>query len=248
MDENGLLSVCRSGVSKNWYDGEIQASVHRGVQRTVNAVSVEQYLRGVVPKESPASWPAAALEAQSVAARSYVLAGDTRQLPYADTCETTLCQVYGGRYAQNTSGQFFVQTDPRTDSAIAATAGTVRMTTSGKVARTEFSSSTGGYTTGGSFAAVIDKGDAIAANPNQDWTVSVDVLALERKFNKGRLHDIVVTGRNGLGADGGRVTSIEFQFENGTVTQTGWKARTTLGLKSDWFVLDDAYSFKTLHV
>ncbi len=237
VDENGLLSVCRSGVSKNWYDGEIQASVHKAVQRTVNAVSVEQYLRGVVPKESPASWPAAALEAQSVAARSYVLAGDTRQLPYADTCETTLCQVYGGRYAQNTSGQFFVQTDPRTDSAIAATAGTVRMATSGNVARTEFSSSTGGYTTGGSFAAVIDKGDAIAANPNQDWTVSVDVLALERKFKKGRLHDIVVTGRNGLGADGGRVTSIEFQFENGTVTQTGWKARTTLGLKSDWFVV-----------
>lgn len=245
VDEKGLLSVCRSGVSKNWYDGEIQASIHKGVQRTVNTVSVEQYLRGVVPKESPSSWPAAALEAQSVAARSYVLAGDTRQQPYADTCETTLCQVYGGRYAQNTSGQFFVQSDPRTDSAIAATAGIVRLTAAGNVARTEFSSSTGGYTTGGSFDAVIDKGDAIDANPNKDWTVSVDLFALERKFNKGTLHDIVVTERNGLGVDGGRVTSIEFRFENGTVTQTGWKARTTLGLKSDWFVVGQIDRFNS---
>ena len=77
----GLLAVCRSGVSANWYDGEIQATTHKGVQRTVNTVSIEDYLRGVVPKESPSSWPAAALEAQAVAARSYALAGDTRQLP-----------------------------------------------------------------------------------------------------------------------------------------------------------------------
>lgn len=233
----GLLGVCRSGVSANWYDGEIQATIHKGIQRTVNSVTVEDYLRGVVPKESPAAWPAAALEAQAVAARSYVLAGDTRQLPYADTCETTLCQVYGGRYARTTAGQFFTQSDPRTDAAILATAGLVRLTPSGTVARTEFSSSTGGYTTGGAFGAVVDKGDSIAANPNRDWTTSVDVLALERKFGRGRLLDLVVTERNGLGADGGRVTAIEFRFESGTVTQTGWKARTTLGLKSDWFVV-----------
>ncbi len=240
----GLLAVCRSGVSANWYDGEIQSTVHKGIQRTVNSVSIEQYLRGVVPKESPSSWPLPALEAQAVAARSYALAGDTRQLPYADTCETTLCQVYGGRYARNTSGEFFTQSDPRTDAAIEATAGIVRLTASGTVARTEFSSSTGGYTTGGAFGAVIDKGDAIEANPNRNWTVSVDVSALERKFNKGRLLDLEVTARNGLGPDGGRVTEIEFRFEGGTVTQTGWKARTTLGLKSDWFVVGDIDRFQ----
>ena len=34
---------------------------------------MESYLRGVVPRESPAWWPQAALRAQAVAARSYAL-------------------------------------------------------------------------------------------------------------------------------------------------------------------------------
>src|SRR4051794_8380042 len=39
----------------------------------VNAVSLEDYLQGVVPAESPSSWPAAALQAQAIAARTYAI-------------------------------------------------------------------------------------------------------------------------------------------------------------------------------
>ena len=39
----------------------------------INAVPVDQYVKGVIPNESPASWPQAALRAQAVAARSYAL-------------------------------------------------------------------------------------------------------------------------------------------------------------------------------
>src|SRR2546422_9582534 len=59
----------------------------------------ESYLEGIA--EVPPTWPAAALQAQAIAARSYALAvtgwsgaqGATLQTPI---CSTTSCQVYGG--------------------------------------------------------------------------------------------------------------------------------------------------------
>ncbi len=59
----------------------------------------DRYLEGIA--EVPPSWPAAALEAQAIAARSYALAttgwtgaeGDTLEQPI---CATTSCQVYRG--------------------------------------------------------------------------------------------------------------------------------------------------------
>ena len=38
---------------------------------TVNVLSIENYTRGVVAREMPSSWHAQALQAQSVAARTY---------------------------------------------------------------------------------------------------------------------------------------------------------------------------------
>ncbi len=234
---DSLLHVCRTGSARTWYSGEIVADYAAGTHRTANYTTIEEYLRGVVPNESPAKWPAAALEAQAVAARSYAMAGDTRHQPWADTCETTRCQVFWGRFHQKSGGAINPTTDPRTDAAVAATTGLVRVNSAGRVARTEFSSSTGGYTAGGTFPSVQDEGDAIVDNPNRQWTKVVNVTALEAKFKRGKLLELVATKRNGLGPDGGRITEIEFRFENGTVVQSGWVARTTLGLKSDWFTI-----------
>ena len=234
---DALLHVCRTGGARTWYSGEIVAQYAAGNHRTVNLTTIEEYLRGVVPNESPAKWPAAALEAQAVSARSYAMAGDTRHQPWADTCETTRCQVFWGRFHQKAGGAINPTTDPRTDAAVAATAGEVRVNAEGRVARTEFSSSTGGFTAGGTFPSVPDDGDSVADNPNKNWTQVVNVNSLERKFGKGKLLELVATERSGLGPDGGRIISIDFRFENGTVTQPGWTARTTLGLKSDWFTI-----------
>ena len=59
--------------------------------QVVNEVDVEQYLRGL--GEVPASWPAAALQAQAIAARTFAIraaaAGKT-------LCDTQQCQVYIG--------------------------------------------------------------------------------------------------------------------------------------------------------
>lgn len=230
---DGLLHTC--GPSYNtWYRGELRAVAVNGYQFTVNVVTIEDYLAGVVPNEMPASWPDAALQAQAVAARSYALAGDTRQQPYADTCDTTRCQVYDGAYSERT-GSFRSSTHARTDAAIAATAGQVRLYGDGSVARTEFSSSTGGHTAGGDFPAVVDDGDSIAANPNHTWSTTVSAATIEARYDLGRLQEMAVVERNGLGADGGRALTVEFRFEQGTESETGDAVRSFLGLKSDWF-------------
>ena len=231
----GLLQGCGPS-HRTWYEGELWATSTSGRQRTVNAVTIEQYLRGVVPNEVPASWHRAALEAQAVAARSYALAGDSRWSGYADTCDSTLCQVYDGRFTTR-GGGLRAATHPRTDEAIAATAGIVRLRGNGSVARTEFSSSTGGHTVGGDFPAVADRGDAVAANPNRAWQVTVDLRSVESAYGLGDLTGLSVLRRNGLGADGGRVLSAQLRFERGSVTLTGDQLRRRLGLKSNWFSL-----------
>ena len=232
--EPGLLRYCRGNGSKTSYPGELEAVNWSGSNsgaRTVNIVSLEDYLRGVVPKESPASWggpsagPAtagiAALEAQSVAARSYVMSSDDRYTnTFADSCDTTLCQVYGGWYQTNSSGVTTPVHDWRTDQAIASTAGLVRIRNdNGKVARTFFSSSTGGHTAPiDPFPAVIDLGDSVPANPNHEWTKTIDLTSLENSSGKGAVQEVVVTERNGFGGeweDGGRVEQVTVVFENG---------------------------------
>ena len=57
------------------YRGAIELSRSAaGGLTAVNVVDLEGYVKGVVPGEVPASWPAEALKAQAVAARSYALA------------------------------------------------------------------------------------------------------------------------------------------------------------------------------
>ena len=69
---------------------------------------------------------------------------------------------------------------PLTDRAVAETTGQVRRWPNGRFARTEFSSSTGGWTAGGEFPAVEDLGDATASNPHRNWSVYITASTLGR--------------------------------------------------------------------
>ena len=100
----------------------------------VKRVPLERYVRGVVAAEMPSSWPAAALEAQAVASRTYALtahAGGSRFDVYSDTRS----QVYRGAAAETAA----------TNAAVAATAGQI-VTYAGKPAITYFFASSGGMT------------------------------------------------------------------------------------------------------
>ncbi len=205
-----------------------------------NVVPLEDYVEGVVPRESPASWPAAALEAQAVAARSYAIASVESSGPAI--CDTTWCQVYGGDPTQYPDSY-----SSNSNAAVAATRGQVMDCGSDsacgsptQVALAQFGSSTGGYTAGGPFPAVVDAGDATPSNPNHDWSTTVTIGEIEAAFpSVGTLESINVTGRNGLGDLGGRVTQMVLQGSGGTDTVTGSEFAGALGLNSNWFAITD---------
>ena len=186
----------------------------------------------------PASWAllgdgagAAALEAQSVSARSYSLAED--RASYARTCDTISCQVYDGR-ATRTNGTLTSNEHELSNIAIANTTGLVRVR-DGAVARTEFSSSTGGWSAGGDFPSVQDLGDGVSTNPNHDWEDTIDVSVLEARYGGRTLDSVYASEQNGLGADGGRVLEVTLEFGDETFTMTGNEFRFVTGLLSDWF-------------
>lgn len=190
-----------------------------------NKLNVDDYVKGVIPKESVPAWADAggleALKAQAVAARSYVLAGLAAGRKMNNTQQS---QVYHG-----VSGE-----DPRTNRAADATAGQVRMR-GGKPALTEFSASTGGYTAGGDFPAVVDAGDSVS--PNHDWTAEVSTASIASAFGVGAFRSFEVIEANGLGEGHGRVVKARIVGASRTVEATGEQLRGKLQLKSDWFAI-----------
>lgn len=239
-DPSRHVQICESGQVRG-YRGSLVAVNTGTTSAVVNQVRLEDYLRGVLPREMPPSWAdlgggkgANALRAQAVAARSYAIS--TPRNSYATTCDTTACQVYGGEYTRAFSSSTRTSLDdPRADAAIAATANQVRRKSSGAVSRTEFSASTGGWTAPGEFPAVQDLGDATPANPNHNWSVAVDAGTLASRLGTPPITGISVTQRNGLGADGGRVLRVVVDTSNGPYAFTGNQFRSKVGLKSDWF-------------
>jgi stage II sporulation protein D len=62
---------------------------------SIVSLDLEEYLYGVVPIETPASWPAAALQAQAIIARTYALQKRTLSRAF-DLVATDADQRYGG--------------------------------------------------------------------------------------------------------------------------------------------------------
>jgi SpoIID/LytB domain protein len=195
---------------------------------TVNVITLENYLRGVVPLEMPALWSPAALRTQSVAARTY--AAYERAHPRAshyEICDTTSCQVYGGAAAEH----------PSSDAAILATSRKALLL-EGEPTFTQFSSSSGGWTSAGSvpyLSAREDPYDGWTGNPVHTWTSTFTDDAIEAKFPAvGNLTRIIVNSRDGNGDWGGRVSTLTLVGGRGRVTMSGDTFRSTLGLRSTW--------------
>jgi stage II sporulation protein D len=129
-----LMGTSVPGVRDGLYRGSLLVSLSGTRLMAVNAVDLEDYVRGVVSAESPSGWPAEALKTQAVAARTYAIttrAGGAAFDQYADTRS----QVYRGVAAET----------PTTDAAVAATAGQV-VTYGGQPVTTYFFSTSGGET------------------------------------------------------------------------------------------------------
>jgi stage II sporulation protein D len=101
--------------------------------RSIVALDLETYLYGVVPLESPASWPAAALQAQAIVARTYASQKRTLSRPY-DVLASDADQRYGGVAAER----------PASSAAVDATRGQM-LTYLGGPASVFYSACCGGH-------------------------------------------------------------------------------------------------------
>jgi stage II sporulation protein D len=165
-----------------------------GSLNAINAVPVDQYVKGVIPNESPPSWPMAALQAQAVAARSFGLSSQVNGNGF-DLYDTTSSQVYEG-IADETS---------RTNRAANSTRGQVVMH-GGRVAQTFFSACSGGHTESVQnvffgppipyLVGVPDPHDHFC--PLHTWTLRFSAAEISSRLGghlKGRLNRVAVTQR-----------------------------------------------------
>lgn len=199
------------------------------VRDTINVLSLDDYTRGVVPDEMPPSWEQEALRSQAVAARTYgawLRAQNSRR--YYQICDTTACQVYGGVNAEASS----------TNQAVVGTAGKI-LTYSGSPAFTQFSASSGGWTSDGGvpyLPARRDPYDGWSGNHVHDWSTTINTSAVEAAHPEiGTLIALKVESREGDGQWGGRVLQIVLDGTDADAYITGDDFRWEHGLRSTWF-------------
>jgi SpoIID/LytB domain protein len=192
---------------------------------TVNVLTLDNYIRGVVPHEMPALWQPEALAAQAVAARTYAAFERAQSRSrYYQICDTTACQVYRGADGA-----------PTTDAAIKATAKQI-LKYAGRPAFTQFSASNGGWTDAGSQPYLVAEQDPYDAYPG--WSFPLTADDLEKAWPQiGTATGIQVAGRDGDGAWGGRVTKLTVVGTDATVTVSGDSFRSALNMRSTLFTL-----------
>jgi len=221
---NGL----RDGRYRGWLEFRAGAV---GNVLAINAIGLEQYVAGVVSAESPSSWPAAALEAQAVAARTYAITtsagGSQGFTQYADTRS----QMYRGVAAETAS----------TNAAVNATRGEV-VTYGGRPVVTYFFSTSGGRTENVEesvlgdtklpwLRSVADPYDNVS--PWHRWTVRMTMSDAAKKLKglfRGKFRGISVVER---GASP-RVRLANVVGTKGRRQVTGAELRRRLGLRDTW--------------
>jgi SpoIID/LytB domain protein len=162
-----------------------------GTYTLVNHVSIETYLRGVVPYEIGTGAPYAAIEAQAIIARTYALRNLHRfAIDDYELCADTHCQAYWGLTGSTAT----------TDRAIAATAGQV-LAYNNEPIDALYSSTTGGFTApfedvwqGESrpyLKAILDSVEVswdLDAKPLSDEANFRQFMTLEKQFNESDWH------------------------------------------------------------
>lgn len=210
------------------YDGRVfRGSFSRDPGgRVVNLVDLEQYLAAVVPAEMPPSWPAAALQAQAICARTYVLQKSNPLRGY-DLVPSELDQVYRGVEGEA----------PASNAAVAATTARVLLF-NGRYARLAYSSCCGGHTEsssdlwGGATVPYLAgvQCDWCAASPNFHWTADLALNDLQSEFSSELAGAQTLTGIRIDGRDAsGRARAIALLSGDASVSIAAGTFRTRVG-------------------
>jgi SpoIID/LytB domain protein len=208
--------------------------------RLTNQLPLERYLRGL--GEMPSSWPAGALRAQAVAARTFATSRIRRNGLRA-SCD---CHV-----GDSASDQVYVgsskEVGPDGDRWVAAVDETVGevVTYGGTVIQAFYAASDGGHSEdvedvwhGGNSAyaipylrGVCDPGEYTPANPWTDWTRSFTAATVTMRLGPytgsiGRISRFTDVRRGGSG----RIISAIARGSNGSASVSGTELRSALGL------------------
>lgn len=227
----GTIEIAGLGI----YRGALEAvptESDPGSLNAVNALALEQYVKGVVPNESPPSWPEEELKAQAVAARSFALTSGVGGNGF-DLYADTRSQVYKGLESEYTSS----------NAAVAATRGQV-VEYDGKVAQTLFSACSGGHTESvenvfGSaipyLVGVPDPYDYYC--PLHKWTLRFSGPEISAKLGgylQGKLKQVVIT-RRGVSP---RIISAKLIGTGGVSTVSGDQLEVALGGYDTWMTFE----------
>jgi peptidoglycan hydrolase-like amidase len=228
----------RKGDCKNGYDaafsGSVRAVYYRGRPYYQAVLPMERYLRGVLSSEMPATWPAEAVRAQAVAARTYAAWARTRGFFY-DVRDDTGDQCWDGLAAEHW----------RTNVAIGVTRNGIS-TYGGRPILAQFSASNGGFTNAGAVPYLPGRADpyeARARSPYLAWQVGIRperLAALDGAGGVTRPTRVTVLSRDGRGTWGGRVIQVRVygytaSGGSGYATFSGETFRRALGMRSNYF-------------
>jgi stage II sporulation protein D (peptidoglycan lytic transglycosylase) len=192
----------------------------------VNIVDLEQYLYGVVGSEMPSSWPAAALKAQAVVARTYAIGrlGIRDDLGY-DLIAGEADQAYQGIDGESAA----------VIAAVDATRGAI-LVFDGQIVHAYYSADDGGFTADG--AALSDpqpylvplRDPYATGSPDRSWSARVDAAEFAQSVNAliapvGSLTDVSM----GSTDISGRLRSVLVSGSRGTTSLSGFDFRRLAG-------------------
>ena len=221
-------------VADRRFRGELRAVKKDRGFFIVNHLPLEDYLRGVIPREMPASWSIEALKAQAVAARTYALFQINKHRDEEwDVMATVMSQVYGGRDAET----------PSTDRAVRETAGQI-LAFNDRPILAYFHASSGGHTesTEDVWGTPLPYLEAVPdpysnGNPTDNWEASFTQDQVNQALASEGISGVTDIAPAAYSPTG-RVTRIRFQTASDAKVMPANTTRLRLGstvMKSTWW-------------
>ncbi|MDR0724293.1 MAG: SpoIID/LytB domain-containing protein [Endomicrobium sp.] len=233
-------------VNSKPYLGQLTIQKSKNKMTVINVLPIEEYLKGVVPKEVSALWPIEALKAQAVISRTYTIANLNKHKDQGfNLCSTTHCQVYGSLSCQAHS----------TNQAVKETNKEV-LTYEDKVIQAVFHATCGGRTDSPKYVwnwqdvppylKGVKCGYCHNA-PYKTWEQILDERYIDEKLKIGKIKKIKIKGKTQAKA----AKELEITHSKGKLSLSAYKFRTLIGtwkIKSHTFdsikVKDDRIYFK----
>ena len=228
------------------YRGNIEVVFDKNNKKlnVINIIGIEEYLYGVLKKEISPQWPAEALKAQAIAARTYAISNMNKYIDKGyNICASTNSQEYGGINHE----------DPLTNKAVDETKGQI-IIYKGNPINAVYHSDSGGYTEDsenvwGSYLpylrSVKSDFEELVSPPYHTWTYSISQEDLIEKLKKqGYEIDTIVTVKLIDVSKTGRINELIFVSKTNKSTQI--KVNDLRRLLGTNFIRSTLFEIKTM--